>query len=217
MMAGLGPLLYPKAPIQIDLMGILAMYGLFTYWMKHSKTEIESSFSKIGFDFKLTSKKINEILVVLLMLLLLIYFIYPFFEFNLYVDFYVHSTKYFANILGFKTEISGVNLTGNNGGILSVYKPCLGIKAMYIFAAMIYLTRNNNKICWMYILSGIIILHLLNIFRLTLLFIYVQYHNNVDMIMEHHDLYNIVVYLFIFILWIIWFERYTTLRKNKKS
>ena len=132
-----------------------------------------------------------------------------------YINFLLRATKSVVSLFGYHAEINGPYLSGTNGGTLFMAKWCLGFITMYIFAAMVYLTRRDNKTTWKYILFGIIILHVLNIVRLSLLFMFVQHYNDSELIMDHHVMYNIVVYLIIFGLWIVWFEKFS--RERNKS
>jgi hypothetical protein len=42
--------------------------------------------------------------------------------------------------------------------------------------------------------------------RLVLLFILVQGEDGLEVANYHHDIYNIIVYAIIFVLWVVWFE-----------
>jgi len=33
------------------------------------------------------------------------------------------------------------------------------------------------------------------------------------MIMDHHDIYNIIVYIIIFLTWVLWFEKFVNFGK----
>jgi len=144
-------------------------------------------------------------------------FFVSFFNYYAYIDFILSATKSVVFLFGYQAEINGPYLSGSNGGTLFMAKWCLGFITMFIFAAMVYLTRKDNKTCWKYIFFGIVILHIFNIIRLSLLFIFVQSHDDNELIMDHHDMYNIVVYILIFVLWIIWFEKFIWSSKNPKK
>lgn len=215
MLAGIGPVV-ENLRIAPEAVGSLALYTLFGIWVKQSKLEIDLMLKRVAPNFILTNLKINEILSVLFILILLNNFIVPFFEFNLYTNFYLHATKSLSHVIGLSSQIDGDYLIGSAGGTLFIAKWCLGINSLFIFAAMVFLTRKSTKTFLIFSILGIIFLHILNIIRLTLLLIFVQKHNDNELIMEHHDLYNIVVYLVIFILWILWFEKFSSLRNKAK-
>ena len=220
LLAGLGPLVIdPNSLTQLrpNTVGAIVSFVLFAVWVKKSKSDIELSLAKIKINLKLSAKKINEILVVFFVIILLKNFFIPYLNYYPYIDLLLKVTKWVVFLFGYQSEINGAYLIGLNGGTLFLDKVCLGFITMFIFAALVYLTRRDNRITWKYVLFGIIILHLLNIARLSLLFIFVQYHNDSELIMEHHDMYNIVVYIIIFALWIIWFEKYNKVLRSPKK
>ena len=211
LLGAIGPLLVnPESLSELrpNAIGAISYFVLFAVWVKKSKSDIELSLSRININIKLSVRKTNEILVIFLIIILLKNFFIPYFNYYIYIHFLLEITKSVVFLFGYQAEINGAYLIGINGGTLFLDKVCLGFITMFIFAALVYFTRRDNKITWKYILFGIMILHLFNIARLSLLFIFVQYHNDNEMIMEHHDMYNIVIYIIIFVLWVIWFEKY---------
>lgn len=219
MLGGIGPLLVnseSQSLVRPNAIGAIAFFGLFAIWVKNSMHEIQLRLKKVNINLILNRKKINEILVVFFLSILLRNIIVPYIDYSAYTSLLLKATKSIVHLFGFQAEINGPFLTGANGGTLFMAKWCLGFLTMFIFAAMVYLTRRDTKTTWIYILLGLIVLHLLNIARLSLLFIFVQYHDDSKLIMDHHDMYNTVVYLVIFILWIVWFEKYTLIRNSRQ-
>ncbi len=219
-LAGLGSLLDNSDQVFIfepHLFGSVALFTLFAIWIKKSKSEIELGLSKLKIELILSEKKINEILVVFLMYILLVNLFIPYINHNFIIKFLLNTTKSFVFLFGYSAIIDGNFLTGPNGGSLFIGNGCLGYVTLFIFASLVYLTRRDNKTAWKYILFGVITLHLINIIRLSFLYIYAQHNSNAEQIKHHHDIYNIVIYLFILILWIIWFEKYAGLRKVAKK
>lgn len=219
MIAGVGPILKnPEllATIGHDILGIFLFFGLFTIWIKGSLSYIESTCKSIRINFTLPVKKLNEILIVFFLFLFLNNFLVPYLNHDILIAFYLNATKLMVSIFGYGAEINGNYLIGTYGGELFIAKWCLGLKTMFIFSALVFLTRKKNLTCWVFIGFGLVFLHLLNSIRLSYLFIFVQHNSNSQMIMEHHDIYNIVVYFFIFVLWIIWFEKFTSIRKKTR-
>jgi hypothetical protein len=61
----------------------------------------------------------------------------------------------------------------------------------------------------------------------VLLFIHIQKNGNYELAMDVHDMYNYIIYIIVFGLWVIWFERFSdikpfhhrksTLTNNKNS
>jgi exosortase/archaeosortase family protein len=195
--------------------GTLLMYILAAVWIRLNVENIHTTLKKLKLDFKLSGKKITEILVLFFFLIIIRSFLLDFFPFRNYVHFLLVSTQFFASLFNYDGYISGDQLIGPTGA-LAVSKHCLGFLTMYIFAAMVYLTRTKNpKINWIFILSGLAFLVVLNIVRLVLLFIVVQGPDGVNTAMDHHDIYNYIIFAIIFVMWIVWWEVF--LGKEKKG
>lgn len=194
--------------------GSILMILLLFAWIKQNETEVISSLGKIRIKLTFSRKKINEILIVFLIYSIIKNFIVPYFNFYPYIQFLLSVTRLVVGIFGFEATIDGPYLIGN-GGTLFMAKWCLGFLTMFVFASGIYLTGVNKKQVWVYIILGVLFLHLLNIVRLAVLYIFVQSHDS-QLAHNHHAIYNIVFYSIIFILWIFWFEKYAGLNIKKK-
>lgn len=219
MIGGIGPLIIAPGSLQElkpHSIGAILMFLFFVIWIKNSKKEIQDSMKSIRLSISLSARKINEILIVFFLYQLLKNIFVPYFNFYFYVNFLLKATQSLASVFGFSSTIDGKYITGYNGGVLYMEKWCLGFITMFVFSAMIYLTRIKNKVALIYISIGIIFLHIVNIVRLFFLFLFVQHNDDSQLIMDHHNMYNLVVYIFIFILWVIWFEKFTTMRKRKR-
>ena len=78
-------------------------------------------------------------------------------------------------------------------------------------------TGKNSISKWLFIVTGLIILNLTNIIRFVLLFIHMQNHGGYVLKIDVHNIYNYIIYGIVFLLWIIWFEKYSDLRDQKKE
>lgn len=83
---------------------------------------------------------------------------------------------------------------------------------MLLFASLIYLMGENSWTSWIYILSGLLFLNIANIMRLVLLFMHIQEHGTYVGIVDYHNLYDYIIYGIVFILWVIWFEKFSHLK-----
>ena len=96
-------------------------------------------------------------------------------------------------------------------------KYCLGFNTMYLFASIVYLTVNDNKRRWIYIISGLLFLNFVNIMRFVLLFIYIQKHGGYVLAIDVHDMFNYITYSIVFILLVIWFEKFADIGAFRKN
>ena len=73
---------------------------------------------------------------------------------------------------------------------------------------MVYLTRPGHlaRISWIFIVAGTIFIFISNIARLVLVFVVAQGVNGYQRASMHHEIYNIGIYIFIFMMWVAWFE-----------
>ena len=198
--------------------GILAMITLSVIWVKQNLHDIQKTLISLKINFKLPESRINVIIIFLYLYSILNYFIIPFFEFRLYTLIITKLTELILNLLKYDVFAEDIYLYGENQA-LKILKSCLGLKTIIVFASLVYLTGSNNKVRWLYILSGFIFLNLVNVIRLVILFIYVQEITDTESLNRFHDIYTYIVYVVVFILWVVWIEKYadiTPFRRRRK-
>lgn len=187
--------------------GNLLLFVFLLAWVMFHKREIINTLHKLRINITLTDKKLNEIIVLLFFLFVLRDYLIPYLAFKPYVHFLLETTRRIVSIFNFTGYISGDQLIGQYGA-LALSKHCLGFMTMYIFTALVYLTRpkDHQKATWLFIASGLVFLMILNIVRLVVLFIIAQGENGIQRAESHHEIYNAIIYIFIFVMWVIWFE-----------
>ncbi len=218
MLAAIGPkivIVESLSQLRPHLPGALAMFGLFALWIRKNRAEIALTIKIVLPKAKIDDKKVRELMVIFLIFILLKSFLIPYFPFYTYIDMLLTLTQALVGAFGFNSEINGPYLIGDSGGTLFMAKWCLGFITMFVFSSVVYVTRRNNRSAWIFILSGVVVLHIFNIIRLAVLFIFVQSHDDSQLVMDHHDLYSIVVYLLIFLMWIFWFEKFALISPRK--
>lgn len=196
------------------LSGTFFFYIFILIWVLYSKNDIRRTISKIGLNLTISDRKLKEFLVLFFLFLVLKNYLIPFFAFKPYVLFLLEVSKYFAGLFGHEGYIIGDQLVGATGA-LALSKHCLGFMTMYIFASLIYLTRPDNKrlVTIKFITIGTVVIFIANLLRLILVFVVAQGENGYSKANLHHEIYNIAIYILIFLLWVLWFE--LILRKRK--
>jgi len=199
------------------LIGNLFMYLLFFYIILTNKHAIRTTFKKIGIKLRITNRQMNEFLVLLLILLVLRNYIIAFFSFRSYVIFLLDATNFISSLFGYTGVIDGDQLVGENGA-LALSKHCLGFMTMYLFGALVYLTRIHKKkrVTYYYMAFGMSVIFIMNLIRLVLVFIVAQGENGYARASLHHEVYNIGIYIIVFALWVFWFEFVRSRVKEKK-
>ena len=191
--------------LHANIFGSLLMMTFLVLWMKNNKQEIHNSLRKLGIKSKKWIIDSRELIIVIFIFYILNALIIPLFSFSIYSQIITTLTEKILNVLNFEVLAEGIYLHGENES-LEILKSCLGLKTILLFTLVIYITGNSKK-KWVFIISGFFILNIVNIIRLVVLFNYVQ--KNGDYRLDHfHDLYTYIVYAIVFILWIVWFEKY---------
>jgi len=200
----------------LQSIGYLCINTILFKWVWDNKKSILISLSKLPINTKQLEKKIIEIIISIYIYIIIIQFSYNYFDFNLWIDFLFNSSQKILSLLGFEAVVEPSLLIGEYGSI-TMGKYCLGFQTMFLFAWIVFLTGNNNKIKWIYIFSGVILLNFVNIMRFVFLFIHIQKHGGYVLAMDLHDLLNYIIYFMVFVLWIIWFEKFADIRSFKKE
>lgn len=116
-------------------------------------------------------------------------------------------SKYFLNLLGYKTLVFGktIKIVGTYGVYLD--KGCLGRNVLGLFAGFLiaYPGKITSKL-W-FIPLGLLIINIINVFRITGLALTLKYFPQyVDI--NHHIIFQVVVLSCIFIMWYWWISKF---------
>lgn len=107
----------------------------------------------------------------------------------------------FVELLGYKTQFVDVYTVAIEGakGVKMVYS-CVGYGVMSFWAAFVIANRGPffTKLAWLF--GGWIILYILNVLRISFLLVANLKHWSTPFELDHHTLFNIVAYGFIFAL-----------------
>lgn len=119
----------------------------------------------------------------------------------------LYSSKSTVGMLGYDCHVSGRNIHIENSLGVIVANACIGwyLMALFIGFLLIYPSPVKHKL-W-FIPAGLVIINLLNIIRITTLTI-ISYTSHQYLAMNHTYIFQIVVYLFIFMMWMFWIVKY---------
>jgi exosortase family protein XrtF len=93
--------------------------------------------------------------------------------------------------------------------ILAVYEGCNGINVMVIFVAFLFAFGPVNKQLAWFIPVGLLIIHLMNLARITLLF-WVSIYMKEYMYFTHKYFFTAMLYVVVFILWVWWVRMFAS-------
>ncbi len=119
----------------------------------------------------------------------------------------LHASKLFLELLGYDVYLKDVySIKYQNKGGVHVGYDCIGYGVLIFWTAFIFANNGSaiKKILW--IAGGLFCIFIINVIRISLLLIANINNWNLFHKMDHHLLFNITAYLFIFIM-IYFFDR----------
>lgn len=149
---------------------------------------------KILFSFVIIVKCIAPVLLLL--------------NFDRLIQGLLYSSKTILMFFGYYPEVFSHRIAGTEAGI-QFAKQCLGITLMLVFSSFVYFTGKKIIRKMLFVFSGVILINVLNIFRFVFLYIYIAQGNHKITNIMVHDFYNVILYLLVFLMWILWIEKFS--------
>lgn len=110
----------------------------------------------------------------------------------------LHASKKIIEFLGHPAILHGWVVGIDGGGAVRVETPCIGINVCFAF--IILVLSYPSHLHWgyktLFLFAGLFIIQLLNLVRIVGMVFVI--HNRYALPMEHHDLYNLIIYITIF-------------------
>ena len=119
--------------------------------------------------------------------------------------------KYDANIET-STKEASVNLFYNNRIMARIIEGCNGLSVVILFVSFVIAFSGKVKLTFLYVICGSLLIHILNVFRISLLCVLMYYFPKQEHFL-HGVLFPLFIYGVVFLLWIIWvnkFSKYAT-------
>lgn len=121
----------------------------------------------------------------------------------------LQASHYFLLVLGYQTEIIG-RLIQNSQATIVFSDSCLGLELILLFASFVAILGGKLKNKLWFISMGILIIYILNILRISLIFVYLVHNQGkYELALDIHDLYTYSVYIVTFILWAVWINKFS--------
>lgn len=92
--------------------------------------------------------------------------------------------------------------------VARIVEGCNAVSVMILFAAFIVAFSSTLKKTSLFIIAGIVIIHVLNIIRVALLCLSFYYYPEYKALM-HDIVFPLFIYGVVFILWIIWVQKFS--------
>lgn len=121
-------------------------------------------------------------------------------------------TSAFLNAVGLDTSTGihpaepNVVIYEGRRAVLSVFEGCNGINVMIVFVAFLFAFGGSWRRLALFVPAGIVIIHLANILRISLLFLLAKEESE-QFYYYHKYFFTATLYLFVFALWFIWVTR----------
>ena len=114
----------------------------------------------------------------------------------------LQSSAYIINWFGFTTITNDYQLLVAGKGVIKLVYSCLGLGVMSFFSAFVIAYPTTIKSKLIALILGNLCIQLLNILRFVLLAIY--WDKKTVMILDHHTIFNIAIYIIIAISLYFW-------------
>jgi exosortase family protein XrtF len=97
--------------------------------------------------------------------------------------------------------------------IFNVYEGCNGVNVAIVFMAFVIAFKGPAVSTLIFVLTGLILIHMANLARLSLLYFVIR-HFESGFFFFHKYLFTAILYAFVFILWYVWVIRYSDYSKR---
>lgn len=156
---------------------------------------------------------------------LLLYLVYEFvikkytFLDQIFIRIIINSAEPLLDWFGYKTfkvlgnnEFQVIGIDGSNG--VWVGAACNAVTLFFLFAVFIIAYPGHQKSKLWYVPLGILTIHILNILRVAALALIAFYKPNF-LEFNHTYTFTFIIYGYIFALWIIWTNKFSTLNNHE--
>jgi exosortase/archaeosortase family protein len=124
----------------------------------------------------------------------------------------LHSSAAILRFFGFTAIVNNYELLVAGRGIIQLVYSCLGLGVMSFFTAFVLAYPKLLRPKLIFLLAGIIVIQLLNITRFVLLVLF--WHRSSRVIIDHHTIFNILIYIIISISLYFWVKTGITVNKQ---
>jgi len=127
-------------------------------------------------------------------------------------------TQYLLNSFGYKSEIEQHNkevsmkLFINDKFVSRIVEGCNAISIIILFNAFIIAFSSRFKTTFLFMLFGSLLIYFTNIFRIAIISIALYEYPNYQYLL-HDILFPLIIYGVTFLLWFIWVNKFSKLRK----
>jgi exosortase/archaeosortase family protein len=140
---------------------------------------------------------------------------------QIFIGYIINSADVVLHLLGFSTfkqlslhDFQVIGIDGSEG--VWIGAACNAITLFFLFGVFIVAYPGHQKSKWWFVPMGIITIHILNILRVCALAWIARYHSQY-LDFNHTYTFTFIVYCYIFFLWMIWVNKYSTRTDDAKK
>lgn len=128
-------------------------------------------------------------------------------------------SKELINVIGYNTEIinhpneASIKLIINGKYVARVVEGCNSISVIILFVSFMLAFAGRTKPTALYILAGSVLIYATNLIRIVILSVGL-YHYPWRREILHTVIFPLIIYGLVFILWMIWVNRFSKLKKQ---
>ncbi len=124
----------------------------------------------------------------------------------------LNSIGYHAQVLPHPNEPS-MKVVLNDMFLARIIEGCNGISVIILFLSFIVAFSGKLKTTFFYILSGSVLIYVVNLIRIVLLTIGIYHYPEYEDVL-HTVIFPAIIYGLVFLLWIFWVNRFSKLNKR---
>lgn len=131
-------------------------------------------------------------------------------------------TKFLVNLMGQDAttvphELEASHKFAVHGKFVArIVEGCNAVSVMILFVAFVVAFKGKLKHTILFCLVGILIIHVLNVLRIALLVLALYYYPQYQEVL-HGTIFPLVIYGVVFILWVIWVNKYSVYASSSKK
>ncbi|MGK4567054.1 exosortase family protein XrtF [Flavobacterium sp. 3HN19-14] len=128
-------------------------------------------------------------------------------------------SKFFLEIFNYdvtltpRTTESAIKMAVNQDFLVRIIEGCNAVSVMILFAAFVIAFSGTFKKTVLFIISGILLIHILNIMRIGLLCLGLLYYPQYSHVL-HDIVFPLFIYGVVFALWVIWINKFSFYAKK---
>ena len=133
----------------------------------------------------------------------------------------INSADSFLHWLGYTTfkklsdtDFQVLGVDGSNG--VWVGASCNALVLFFLFSVFVFAYPGHQKSKWWFIPAGVLSIHILNIFRVIALAL-IAFYKPAFLDFNHTYTFTFIVYCYIFLLWMLWVNKYSVKSSDEKK